>query len=56
MVIAIVAVILIIQFTKPDVISSMKIYFQKPITEMSIGELVMWLWFISAVFSREKRG
>ena len=51
-VIALVAIYFIVLFTQPEFVSSAKTYLGKSITEMSIGELVFFLWLINAVFSK----
>ena len=42
----------LVQVSSPEFAGSLKTYFAKSITEMSIGEFVFILWLLNAVFSK----
>jgi hypothetical protein len=54
-VIALTVIVSVLYFSKAVPWDLLKNYFHRPITEMSVGEFVAWIWFIAAVFSKDKR-
>lgn len=46
--------IFVVYISKPEAADWLRGYFQRSVTEMSVGEFVLWVWFLMAVFSKKK--